>query len=157
MTTWPTCKYRLTQKAYIARAPGLEPEIIDPNRETNPDDPFITYDGKPGPHMQATCAVGQAAIDAAGPQTLDPTNTLSLVMGDVGDGALRMKELMGEMFAIMAKQAAVVAGPPAVLPAPDAPFTPAPVKAPAPIFAVPPPPAYVVPPPPGQPRGRAAV
>ena len=80
---WPAARYRLIQKSFIPRAPGDEHELIDP--EMNGVDPHVIWDGKPGPHMQATDEIGSEAIKRAGRQTLNPTSELSLVLGEEQD------------------------------------------------------------------------
>lgn len=70
-------RYRLDQRAYISRAPGGDPELVNEGEE-------IVYDGIPGPHMEPLDAAAQAAVDKRGKQTLDVTASLRKIGGDAG-------------------------------------------------------------------------
>lgn len=87
---WPAARYKLMQKSFIPREPFGEHELIDPER----DDPYVVWDGKPGPHMQATDEIGAEAIKKAGRQTLNPTSELSLVLGEEQDLRKQLAEAM---------------------------------------------------------------
>lgn len=141
---WPTVRYTLTRKSYIARTPGGEPEIIDPDNDQH--DPIITYDGKPGPHMDPMCALGKEAKARAGVQHLDPTRGLSLVLGEETDLAKQLQTKQLELMQLMLQMQGLAPPQPGMMlhmPASFAQVPPAPAAAPAapaPAFHVPPPP-----------------
>lgn len=159
---WPTARYRLTQKSYIARLPGEDPEIIDPEltgANGQPlHDPFVIWNGKPGPHMEPTCPLGEEAVKRAGPQTLTPINELSLVLGEDTDLDTRIAKMHRELTQLMLQRQGMPTGMDQTLVHAGIPNGPAEVPAnmpPAPpAVAIVPPPVYAVPPPP--PRRVAA-
>jgi hypothetical protein len=137
---WPLAKYKLLVKSYIPRRPGEEHEIIDPTHEITDgvfEDPFIWWNGKPGPHMEPTCDAGREAQARAGFQELDPTKELSLVLGEGAELQAKTADLMSALFALLGKQATLTnLQPPVLSPPATAPVYPA-----AAGINIPPPPA----------------
>lgn len=75
---WPTGRYKLTEDAYIGRAPGAHHERLGPGTE-------IIYCGRPGPHMEPLDGPAREAVDRSdgiGEQHLDPAQHLSLASPD---------------------------------------------------------------------------
>jgi len=154
---WPVARYRLTEKAFIPRQPGEDHELIDPDAVSKSGvtpDPFVIYDGMPGPHMQPTCPLGEAAVAEAkrikaGDYVLDPTKRLSLIVGEPAEMQSRAQALFAELLAIMAQQATMGAAflaPGGALAAqavqpitaqPQAGYVPPAPPAPAPVYAAP--------------------
>ncbi len=75
---WPTTKYRLTQRTFAPRFPGMDHELLEAGTE-------IVSSLKPGPHMEAMTPEGEAAKLRAGPQALDFTQHQPLASGDEDD------------------------------------------------------------------------
>lgn len=79
---WPLGRYKLTQRAYIARSPGAMDEPLEIGTD-------IFYAGRPGPHMDpldeaAEQAVSRVTGTGRDLSRLDPTKELSLVGGEPG-------------------------------------------------------------------------
>jgi len=70
-TEWPRTEYILSQTAYIARKPGGVSEVLQAGTK-------IVFQGRPGPHMEATDDAGRAAKARAGEQFTDPLRRLHL-------------------------------------------------------------------------------
>lgn len=146
---WPTARYRITQKSYLPRHLGGDFEIIDPDyvgpglREPAPQ--YVVWDGKPGPHMEATDDAGREAIARAGKQSLTPANSLSMVMGEETDLDTQILGMQRTLQDLLLKRHHLAA-PALVVPetlqtvASPMPAVPAPPVAQAPVYAVPPPP-----------------
>lgn len=75
---WPTTKYRLNQKTFAPRFPGMDHELLEAGAE-------IVSSLKPGPHMDAITPEGEEAKKRAGPQSLDFTQHQPLSVGDDDD------------------------------------------------------------------------
>lgn len=143
---WPVARYRLLQKSYIARTPDGEHELIDP--EAPGVDPHVIWSGKPGPHMEATCELGQAAKARAGMQTLNPASQLSLVMGEDANLDNQIREMQARLTEMLMQRHHMATAP---MPEPGAPMLQEPPpNAPEVIAAAPvaPPPVYKIPKPP---------
>lgn len=98
---WPPGRYRLSQKAYMARVPGGDHEVLDEGTE-------VVWDGLPGPHMDALDAQAKANVEHAqkthGTQTLDPTNELSLILGEIDDVDAEIEKAQAHTAALIAKR-----------------------------------------------------
>jgi len=115
---WPTCKYQLSAKAFIAPAPGKAARIVNALE-------VIEFDGKPGPHMIPLCDEGKAAKDRAGAQTTDPLRHLSLQhtpgAEDLVAALLDRLQKSDSPVKLPAAPAAVAAATPSVPPPPPPP------------------------------------
>lgn len=94
--TWPLARYELLAKAYIPRSPGREHEVLEAGAE-------VLWGGKPGPHMRPLDEAGEAAMQRAGSQTLDPFGTIQL-------NAATEEELMGERIGAAVAKALAAGG-----------------------------------------------
>lgn len=103
---WPIGKYTLTERAEIPRHPGAMRLLQEKGTE-------ILYDGMPGPHMEPLDPQAEAniryVIEHYGARPLDPTSTLSLVMGEVDDAASSILMLEAQIVALRAKQKGEIA------------------------------------------------
>jgi hypothetical protein len=57
---WPLGRYRLKEKSYMARAPGMFEEVLPAGTE-------VTISIRPAPHLEPIDAEAHRAVDLAGP------------------------------------------------------------------------------------------
>lgn len=146
---WPVGRYKLTEKAFMGRVPGAQHELLDAGTE-------VASDVMPAPHFEPLDTQARANVEHAlkvrGPQTLDPTQSLSLVLGEVDDVDSEIDELMARIEALKATRRGVQVRGGAVQAAPAAPPQVVPDPADTPKLAtlpgLPPPTANAPPPPP---------
>ena len=96
---WPEATYILRQAAFMPTKPGGRCQWLQAGAS-------VTYQGKPGPHMEATCEEGREALKRAGEQTLSPLNRLAL-HGTSDDDlleAMRNNQAFGEFLRLRAER-----------------------------------------------------
>lgn len=147
---WPAGRYRLTEKASIGRVPGAEAELLNAGDE-------VVWNFLPGPHMEPIDAQARANVEHAaktiGAQSLDPTDELSMIVGEVDDVDAAIIKQQALLVALQAKKREAQVSGHSQTVAPPAALTPAAVRAqePAPqpmVIPGMPPPLIMAPPPP---------
>lgn len=103
---WPQGRYKLTERAYIGRIPGADHEPLEAGTD-------VVWDGMPGPHMDPLDAQARANVEHAlrtqGRQTLDPTQDLSLIVGEVDDVDAEIEAMNARVEALKARRRASLA------------------------------------------------
>lgn len=146
---WPVGRFKLTEKAFMGRVPGAQHELLEAGTE-------VAVDVMPAPHMEPLDAQARANVEHAlkvrGPQTLDPTQSLSLVLGEVDDADQEIDELLAKIEALKATRRGAQVRGGAVQAAPAGPAQVAPDPADTAVLTtlpgLPPPTANAPPPPP---------
>ena len=130
---YPLGRYRLKERAYLPRAPGVMSEVLGEGEE-------VLFDGPPGAHMEPLDDAARAAVERADQETrlgtLDPVASLDLTMQPDEIRAALEEKIVAmkrqQVAAEAARQAGAVKAPVTSPPAPPPPSPAPPLPPPLP-------------------------